>query len=61
MLIGAGWALALFELITHTTPSGSYADMQQSFKGAKKLRYRILGIFLMIAGFILFMYSAGRI
>lgn len=61
MIIGSGWALAIFELITQSTPSGGYQNAQETFKGSKKLRYKLLGIAMMVIGIILFFYSANRI
>lgn len=61
LLIGAGWTMAIFQLITQTTPSGGYEDMQKSFKGAKKLRNKTFGLLMMVGGLVLFIYSSSKI
>jgi hypothetical protein len=56
VLIGWGWALFIFDLLSHSF-SGDYREYQISYPGSKSVKGKFFGILLMVSGGIIFLIS----
>lgn len=59
-IIGLGWALFIFDLITHNTPS-DYYFAQKSYSKTKGIRKKVVGLSLIVFAIILFLFSGSKL
>lgn len=60
LLVGFGWSMFLLHLIFQISPSSNFADLQKSFRGAKKGKYKFLGLITIFMGIFLFFYGSSK-